>query len=292
VQTFDDWVRGAQRDLDAPGAPRLVEVGCAILARDAYPDLALADVLVGLDEIARGIAREGLDRAPAEETSRALGHHLHVVHGFRGNVDDYGDPRNSHLNDVLDRRLGIPITLAVVLLGVARRIGVAAHGVAFPGHFLVRFERPSPRGGPVVVDPFFTTSAEGAPHEPGRALESGELARLLRRHAGDDARLSPRHLEPATPRAILVRILQNLKGAYAARGDLSRALVAAARVTTLIPREPWAIRDRGLLQAQLGVRGGARADLERYLALAPRAADATSIRQVIARLESVAATAN
>lgn len=271
---FDAWTRGGQRDLDSSANVRHVEIGAALIARDAYPQLSPADVLSRFDALARELDRHRLDQAPAEVAARAIGDHVHRVHGFRGNAEDYGDPRNSYLNDVLERRLGIPITLSIVTMAVARRVGVQVRGVSFPGHFLVRYERA--HGGPLIADPF----------HGGRVLGADDLARLLRQSAGPSSRLQVRHLEPASTRAIMVRMLQNLKAAHLARGEGAKALLASTRIATLIPREPSAIRDRGLLQAQLGAPAGARADLLRYLELAPRAADAPKIRQVVAQLET------
>jgi regulator of sirC expression with transglutaminase-like and TPR domain len=262
---FDDLLRSGREELD-------LETGALLVARDAYPGLVVRGEIDKLDRLASGIASHGLSQMAPEDSSRALAAHLYERHGFRGNEDAYGDPRNSYLNDVLARKLGIPITLGIVMLGMARRLGVSAHGVSFPGHFLVRFERP--RGGPLVVDPFYR----------GRALSVDDLGRLLKRAAGAGAKLQVKHLEAATPRQILVRVLQNLKAAHVARGDLPRALVAAARVVTLMPRESWALRDRAVLQAQLGATEGARADLERYLELTPDASDATAVRQMLGRL--------
>jgi regulator of sirC expression with transglutaminase-like and TPR domain len=264
-QAFDEFTRSGREELD-------LETGALLLARDAYPGLVVRDEIGKLDRLASGLADHGLDASGPEESSRAIAAHVYERHGFRGNEEAYGDPRNSYLNDVLARKLGIPITLGIVVLGVARRIGVAAHGVSFPGHFLVRFERQ--RGGPLVIDPFYR----------GRALSVDDLGRLLKRAAGSSAKLQVKHLEPATPRQILVRVLQNLKAAHVARGDLPRALVAAARVVTLMPRESWALRDRAVLQAQLGATEGARSDLERYLELTPDASDAAAVRQMLGRL--------
>lgn len=262
---FDEWLGSGPKEPD-------LEVGALLVARDAYPGLVVEAHLAALDDLSRALVGRGVAELPTEEAARTLACHVYERHGFRGNEDDYGDPRNSYLNDVLQRKLGIPITLALVLLAVARRIGVAAQGVSFPGHFLVRFERP--RGGPLVVDPFYG----------GRALSLDDLGRLLRRAAGATTKLQVDHLKPATSRAILVRMLQNLKASYVARGDLPRALVAAARVVTLLPREAWALRDRALLQAQLGATAGARADLERYLELAPEASDVAAVRHMLGRL--------
>jgi regulator of sirC expression with transglutaminase-like and TPR domain len=262
---FDDFLRSGREELD-------LETGALLVARDAYPGLVVRDEIARLDRLASGLAAHGLSEMGPEDASRTIATHLYERHGFRGNEEAYGDPRNSYLNDVVTRKLGIPITLGILVLGVARRLGVPAHGVSFPGHFLVRFERP--RGGPLVIDPFYR----------GRALSVDDLGRLLKRAAGASAKLQVKHLEPATPRQILVRVLQNLKAAHVARGDLSRALVAAARVVTLMPRESWALRDRAVLQAQLGATEGARSDLERYLELTPDASDAAAVRQMLGRL--------
>lgn len=268
---FDSWMRGS--DLDMSGSGPALEVGAALIARDAHPDLDLREVLSRIDTLAEPLTSRDLHVRPPEEAVQTIVRHLYEVHGFAGNTDDYGDPRNSYLDDVLERRRGIPITLAIVLLGVARRAGVPARGVSFPGHFLVRFERPS--GGPLMIDPF----------RRGRTLGVEELTQLLRRSV-PQARLQLRHLEPASTRAILTRVLVNLKNAHSARGDFASALVAAMRITTLVPREPWAIRDRGVLQAQLGAPAAARADLIRYLELAPSAEDGERIRELLARLPS------
>ncbi len=277
---FDDWVDRGGAELDRSGVGPFLEVGASLVARDAYPELPISDVVDALDELTRPLERHALHRVPVDDAARAIAQHLYGVHRFRGNEADYGDPRNSYLNDVLTRKLGLPITLAVVVLGVARRLGVPARGVSFPGHFLVRFDlqpgrAASPAGAsPLVIDPF----------RDGRALGVEELTRLLRRAAGPHAHLQAEHLEPASTRAIVVRMLQNVKAAHVARGDLPRALVAATRICTLVPREASAIRDRGVLQAQLGAPLAARADLVRYLELSPKAGDASNIRKILETL--------
>ena len=260
---FDEFARPSGQDLD-------LEVGAFLLARDAFPELAIDAQIGRLDALATGLG--DLAGASTEDAASAIAAHVYERHGFRGNESAYADPANSYLNVVLDRRTGIPITLAIVLLAVARRVGVRAQGISFPGHFLVRFERA--RGGPLVVDPFFG----------GRAMSVDDLGRLLRRTAGPTGKLQVEHLKSASTRQILVRVLQNLKAAHLARGDVPRALVAAARVVALLPRDGWAVRDRGLLQAQLGAPEGARADLLRYLELAPESSDAGPIRQMLGRL--------
>lgn len=272
--SFDDWTRDGSRELDRLGGSPWLEIGAALIARDDHPELDVRAVLGRLDALAEPLVGRSLHRAAVEDAAATIAHHLYDELGFRGNEADYGDPHNSHLHEVVDRRLGIPITLAIVLMGVARRLGVTARGISFPGHFMVRFERTN--GGPLVVDPF----------DRGRPVTMTELEARLRRASGsgEEPRLQMRHLEPATIRAILVRVLKNLEAAHLAKGDAARALVAATRIVTLAPRDPIAVRDRGLLQARLGAPAGARADLEQYLALAPKASDATQIQQILSRL--------
>lgn len=262
---WEEWARSGAAEPD-------LDVGAFLVARDAYPSLTVAAGLGRLDALAAGLP-EDLSALSPEDATDALLRYLYAQLGFRGNEEDYGDPRNSYLNDVLDRKLGIPISLAIVLLAVARRRGLRANGISFPGHFLVRVERA--RGGPLVVDPFY-----------GRTLSLQGLASLLKKTAGPRAKLQLEHLKPAGSRAILVRVLQNLKASHLARGDVPGALVSAARIVTLLPKEPWALRDRGMLQSQLGAPVGARADLLRYLELAPDASDAAAIRQTLARLSA------
>ncbi len=275
---FDDFARSA----DAAGemGPADLEVGALLLARDAYPHLDVARELARLDDLAEPLTALRLAELGADDAAQVIARHVYVTTGFRGNEQDYGDPRNSYLNEVLERRTGIPITLALVLLSICRRVGVAAHGVSFPGHFLVRFERA--QGRPLLVDPF----------AGGQQLGRADLGRILRRVGGSAAQLQTRHLEAASPRAVLVRMLTNLKAAHVARGDLAAALVTAARIVTLSPREPSAVRDRGILQAQLGATEGARADLRRYLELSEHASDADQVKQVLARIEGRRAVLN
>jgi len=272
-RTFEEMARLSDWDID-------VGRGAAFIARDAYAATDVDAVVARFDALAAPLVAHGLAHLPNATQAQELAHYLYEACGFRGNEADYYDPKNSLITDVLDRKLGIPITLALVYVEVARRAGVLARGVGFPGHFLVRVE-PSHADGAdtpaIFVDPFFG----------GRVLDRPALERLLRRAAGAAQTLADEHLAPASPRAILVRMLVNLKWIYTTRGDLSRAHLALDRLVTLSPDSPAALRERGMLAAKLGALEAARADLSRALELQPEASDATAIR---ARIEELGAT--
>jgi regulator of sirC expression with transglutaminase-like and TPR domain len=252
-----------------------VALGAALIARDAYDDLDVSSVLARFEELASPLVRLGLGQMTAEAQALEMAHYLYERQGFAGNEADYYDPKNSLLPDVLERRLGIPITLALVYCEIAKRVGVPAQGVGFPGHFLVRIERRNePHLPPVMVDPFFN----------GRILDEKSLVSLLRRVVGPSETLRAEHLEPASPRLMLARMLTNLKAVYLARGEDSRALLALDRLVTLTPDAPFALRERGMLAARLGSIEVARADLNRFLELQPEGNDAQAVRT---RLESL-----
>jgi len=184
----------------------------------------VAPHLRALDELARRAAPAMARATSPDAGGRALATTLFQELGFRGNTEAYYDPRNSFLADVLDRRVGIPISLSVLYMEVARRLGLPVGGVAFPGHFLVRVD-----GGavPLILDPF----------GGGAALNHGDLEALLARSVGPDARLADVPLSPASNRAILVRMLNNLAGIYGRAGDTARSLEVLERVAALDPAD-------------------------------------------------------
>lgn len=250
-----------------------VAVGAALLARDTYATLDVDRTLARFDDLAAPLEPQKLAARPPRVQTAAISEHLYGRLGFRGNEQDYYDPKNSLLPDVLERKLGIPITLALVYCEVARRAGVRARGVNFPGHFLVRVDSRETDTSPVIVDPFFG----------GRSLDRAALRRLLHRASASQT-LSGEHLAPASARTMLVRMLINLKWIHATRGDFARALLALDRIVCLTPDAVAALRERGLLAARLGAVETARADLSKLLELVPQAPDAASIR---ARLEEL-----
>ena len=204
---------------------------------------------------------EAIDAWPLKMA--AINRHLFEELGYAGDNEQYYDPRNSYLNEVFERRLGNPISLALVQIEVARRLGVPLDGVSFPGHFLVRLPVDD---GVLVMDPF----------NRGRPLDEDELRQRARPHLGgeapDDHALF-QILNPATHRAILMRVLRNLHGVYAERDDWERAARSADRILRLSPDNGDALRDRGLAYLKMGYRQGARNDLARYLQLNPEAQD-------------------
>lgn len=250
----------------------LAEAALAV-AEEEYPGLEAARYLAALDRLGDRVGRTlGPTSAP-----RAVLEAMKVVlfreEGFRGNEADYYDPRNCFLNEVLDRRLGIPITLSILYVEVARRVGLELLGVGFPGHFLVR----SPAVGAtpdLFIDPF----------NGGDVLAATEcVARFQAVLKGRD--FDPSFLDPVDTRHILIRMLHNLKKVYVERGDDVRALWVIDRLLLLLPGNLEERRDRGLLSARLGGTGAAVKDLEAYLESAPQASDAKEVASLLENLK-------
>ncbi len=258
-----DW--SALADLADDQVPLL---GSALLiAHDEYPDLdpTACNALVEAHVASLRPEIDQIDSAPLK--MQAINHRLFNELGYAGNHDEYYDPRNSYLNEVLTRRLGNPISLAVIQMEVAQRLGVALDGVSFPGHFLVRLPVDD---GVLVMDPF----------NRGRPLNADELRQRARPHFGEDVpdEALMQILDPAPPRAILVRMLRNLHGLYVETSDWGRAVRCSDRILRLVPDNAEALRDRGLGYSELGHRAGALRDLGRYLQTTPDADDAEAIR--------------
>ncbi len=245
-----------------------------IIAQEEYPALNIGSYLARLDDLAAAAKARIPSDLPVEEKIDKLNHFLFSERGFAGNQKDYYDPRNSFLNDVLDRRTGIPITLSVVYCELAGRLDMDVRGVSFPGHFLVRHVR-EPE---VIIDPFF-----------GTTISQEECARRLEAIYGRSVPLDDRLMEPATPRQILVRILNNLKQIYKERDDFLRALRFAEQILILTPDAPREILERGLLYQRLECFASALRDIERYLELAPNDKTASMIRDALPELRRQAA---
>jgi len=253
---------------------------CLLLAQDEYPGIDVAGALARLDAIAATVRGRLPADAAAEERVASLNQHLFAELGFRGNQAAYYDPRNSYLNEVLERRTGIPITLAIVYLEVGRRIGLAAAGVSFPGHFLVRARLA--RGRTLILDPF----AAGAPC-PERELRA-RLGRVLPAAEARAADLE-RYLEPASAREIVARVLRNLKAIYLKGGKLGQALAVMQRMLLVVPESAEELRDRGLVYERLECFRPALADLQNYLRRRPDAADAAEVHAKVVELRAASA---
>jgi regulator of sirC expression with transglutaminase-like and TPR domain len=262
----------------AGGEVRLAEAALWIAA-DEYPGLEVAAWLDRLDGLGERAAARLHPAMTVDDAAAAVGAVLFGGEGLRGNTEDYYDPRNSFLNDVLERRLGIPITLSVIYMDVAARAGLTVQGVGLPGHFIVRAERGGARR---LLDPF----------HGGTPLAGDDCEALLQRILGGGARLEPAHLRPVGTREIITRMLANLKGIYTARGDWTRALRTLDRLLLVCPEGLAERRDRGHVHVRLGNPRAAIRDWEAYLAGAPNAGDAGRVRHELRALRQALAVLN
>ncbi len=250
-----------------------------LIAKEEYPGLDLAAYLARFDDMGADVRRLAGTGHDPHRLIAELSEYLFRQLGFRGNADNYYDPKNSFLNEVLDRRLGIPITLSAVYLEVARRTGLRLHGVGMPGHFLIKYAAPCEE---IVIDPF----------GGGRIVSPADCQRLLDRVFDGQRRFEPAMLASVGTRHILTRMLTNLKVIYFNEEQYEKALSIVERLVILHPQNACEIRDRGLLACQLRRYGDAIADLERYLRLAPEANDAETIREHLRTLRQRAAALN
>jgi regulator of sirC expression with transglutaminase-like and TPR domain len=241
------------------------------IARVEYPSLDASRYLDELDRMAEK-ARARVKSAGAEAIS-ALNEYLYDELGFSGNRQNYDDPRNSFLNEVLDRRTGIPISLAVVYMEVARRAGIRVSGVNFPGHFLLRAERQL-EGKAGTATPLAEQFLIIDPFHGGARLSELDCRELLRQHIGDAAAFDRTLLEPATRQAIIVRMLVNLKRLYVRMRSFPQARFISDLLLAMDPSAVVELRDRGLLAYHLEDFAAALRDLEAYLRLVPKRSEA------------------
>ena len=249
---------------------------CLQIAEDAYPGLDVDGYVGEIERLARRLRARLAPDAIAEDRVIALNEFLYDDLGFSGNADDYYDPRNSYLNEVLDRRKGIPITLSVLYMEIGRRIELPFEGVSFPGHFMVRLPM---RGGTLVLDPF----AGGIPQSESELRE--RLKRVIPRVAGANTGGVPvadlpldQFLEPASNRQILARLLRNLKGVYREKDKPERLLAVLNRMVVVAPEAAGERRDRGYVYHRLECWRPALQDLADYLEREPDAADQDEVR--------------
>src|SRR5262249_2260705 len=250
-----------------------------LIATDEYPGLDVQRYIDDLDQMA-GRAREAasglVERA---DILLAINSILFVEYGYSGNRQNYYDPRNSYLNQVIDRRTGIPITLSIIYMAVADRLGLRLAGVGMPGHFLVKHEGPS---GDLFLDPF----------NGGSFIDAAGCARLVADISGGQLELRAEHLSAVGKKQILTRGLANLLGIYSQGNDYDRATPTVDMILTIHPNQPGDVRDRGLLLAAGGRQREAIESLEQYVKLAPDAPDAGQMRESAKKIKARLSTLN
>jgi regulator of sirC expression with transglutaminase-like and TPR domain len=274
-ERLSEIVQGSEQELNLAEAALLI-------ARDEYPALDVEAYLRQIDELATGVQQRLPAQAGLEDTLVALNQFLFVEQGFSGDMDNYDDPRNSFLNEVLDRKRGIPITLSILYMEVGRRLGLPLKGVSFPGHFLVKF---STREGEVVLDPF----------SGGCLMSKEDLEQMLEDTFGAaEAAYAPleRLLISANKKEILVRMLRNLKGAYLRRERHDKALTVVNQILLIQPDQPDEVRDRGRIYEHLECYRAALENYQAYLAQRPGAGDAPDVHKRIAELKQIVANFN
>jgi regulator of sirC expression with transglutaminase-like and TPR domain len=250
-----------------------IDLGRAALtiALTDYPNLDVLDYLARIDQLAGEVASRLDSEADIYRSMAALNYVLFKQHGFHGNRKDYFDPKNSFLNEVIERKTGIPITLSVLYMEVAQRVGLALDGVGFPGHFLVKCVGD---GEEIVIDPF----------DGGEIKSRADIDKMLFNLYCGKVAFHSDLLAPSTKRDILKRMLANLKAIYINENDLVKSLSVLDRVLILDPASAEDARDRGVVYLRLECYAQAREDFETYLRLRPDADDAILVREQLVRL--------
>ena len=258
--TFRAEVRAAGTDLSPARA------GLLFAREIAYPDLRLSDYLAQLDDLATAARPYLAPHADAEARGVALAEFLFQSFGLRGNTTHYSDPRNAYVNEVLDRRIGLPISLSVIYLEIGQQLGLPVAGVGLPGHFIVAVDAVS---SPIYLDPF----------HGGVRITVDDCARLVRSASGYSGAFDPRWLIFTTPRDIVARMLNNLRNFYAQVEDWPRATAVIEHLRDLQPNVSAHLRDLGLLHYRSGALRAASRLLDEYLAREPEAPDSDAIRR-------------
>ena len=250
-----------------------------IIALEEYPELDIQLYLRKLDTFAaQAETLIGIDKSPIN-CIESINEILFVQEGLRGNHKDYYDPRNSYLNAVLDRRLGIPITLSIIYIEVARRIGFKIDGMGVPGHFLIKHIA---QDRDIIIDAF----------EMGRILTLNDCQELIDEIHNGAVTLNASLLQPMEKRAIITRMLYNLKGIYTQKEEHQKALAIIDKILALNPWTPSEMRDRGLLYMETSLFAKALADLESYLKNVVSPEDTPNIQSHIKMLRNIVCACN
>jgi regulator of sirC expression with transglutaminase-like and TPR domain len=239
-----------------------------VIAQEEYPALEVEPYLDRLDAVAERVRRVCGTRRGVTAAVGAINRVLFEEEGYCGNQEQYYDPRNSFLNEVLDRKMGIPITLSLVYMEVGRRAGLPVAGVGLPGHFIVRYMgEPEGENGPAFIDPFHR----------GAFLTTEDCEKRVRRIYGGKTAFRREHLKPVTGFAVLSRLLYNLKNVYVEAKSYAKAHGVIDRLILLNPDAWEEVRDRGLMFYRMGQLKPALRDLELYLSKTPDASDRSEI---------------
>lgn len=272
-QFCDPFFELAQKD------PIDLARGALLIAGEAYPRLDPEIYIQELDRMATAV-RPAVEAAPTTTAGlKALNHYLFVELGFKGNQEDYYNPRNSYLNDVLERRLGIPISLSVLYLEVGQRLGIPLDGINFPGHFLIKCTAPP---APLFIDPF----------GGGQILEEDELETRLPFSGSRKLPLEKYFLDAVSPREILARMLRNLKQIHIEQKNFKQAISSGEKITWLQPESAFDYRDLGYLYYQVKAYHQSLAAFNAYLEHSEAAADEPEIRENIQILATQLGTLN
>ena len=259
---------GLKNLLSHPEARLDLAAAALQIALEEYPDLEVASYLMRLDRLAeRAAGRLSLSVEPdVIDSLDSINRTLYGEEGFSGNSGAYYDPRNSFLNEVLDRRTGIPITLSIIYMEVGRRLGLDIRGVGLPGHFLVKCFGAS---GQWLIDPFFG----------GKTVTEAECRQRMKRLHGEKFSFQRSFLDCVDKRQILGRLLANLKMIYLGQRDFRRAFQVIEKIILIFPRAAGEVRDRGSVSFRLHRFSAAIRDWNRYLAMDPQASDTREVKQ-------------
>ena len=240
-----------------------LDVAALEVARLEHPGLDLGPWIDRLDRIAVEVANRTPDLCNGASFVAAANQYLFQELGLRGNQSDYYDPRNSCINDVLERGLGIPITLSVIYIEIARRLAKPIFGIGLPGHFVVQYE-----------DGLYSTFIDV--FHGGELLDAEECREMGRRRSGRE--MDPRHFLPYSRKEVVVRMLRNLKGIYVRSQDFDKALRVMDLLVAACPDSAEEHKQRAVVNLHLRRWHDAKADLDAYLRLAPNGADAAEVR--------------
>jgi len=239
-----------------------------------YPLLDIDQQLQIMDSMAHELKNFINHKERPTEIINAMNEYIFDKQAFTGNAEDYYDPRNSYLNDVLTRKTGIPITLSILYIELARRINFKLHGVGFPGHFLVKY---ADNDLEIVLDPF----------NKGRILTYEDYQAMLDQLYNGQIKFEKRFLNAVTNEHIVIRMLRNLKDAFVYSYDYNKALMATDMILAINPDLAEEFRDRGMIFYYKQLYSDALSNLTKYLEMQPEASDADNILAIIRDIQAI-----